>query len=79
MNLKAIFEEYSPNILEDEDFIYKIKLSINKLSETDRALLILYADTGSLEKTGKLLGVSDTTVYINIKRIRDIIKNDIQR
>ena len=72
--LKKIEEEYSKDPLKDDEQMYHLKEVIDTLDDTDKALLILYADEGSMAKTGKKFSVSAATVYANIKRIRETIK-----
>ena len=76
-SLKKIEEEYINDIFVDDDRMYKIKQIINELDDLDRALLIIYADEGSMAKAGKKFNVSAATIYANIKRIRNIIKEKL--
>ena len=73
-SLKKIEEEYISNIFIDDERMYKIKQIINELDDLDRAILIIYADEGSMAKAGRKFNVSAATIYANIKRIRNIIK-----
>ena len=73
-SLKKIEEEYIRDIFVDDDRMYKIKQIINELDDLDRAILIIYADEGSMAKAGSKFNVSAATIYANIKRIRNIIK-----
>ena len=61
----------------DDDRMYKIKQIINELDDLDRAILIVYADEQSMAKAGKKFNVSAATIYTNIKRIRNIIKEKL--
>ena len=76
-SLKKIEEEYVNDIFVDDDRMYKIKQIIDELDDLDKALLIVYADDGSMAKTGKKFNVSAATIYTNIKRIRQIIKEKL--
>ena len=64
--------EYNDSIFNEEDFkISKIKWIVeNKLSQSDRIILLLYCELGSQRKVGKMLGVSGSTINIEMKRIR---------
>ena len=73
-SLKKIEEEYVDDIFVDDDKMYKLKQIINELDDLDKALLIVYADEGSMAKAGKRFNVSAATIYTNIKRIRNVIK-----
>ena len=77
ISLKKIEEEYVDDIFVDDDKMYKLKQIINELDDLDRAILIVYADEGSMAKAGKKFNVSAATIYTNIKRIRNIIKEKL--
>ena len=77
ISLQKIEEEYEGDFLKDDERMYKLKQIINELDDLDRAILIIYADEGSMAKAGKKLNVSAATIYANIKRIRDIIKEKL--
>ena len=65
------------DIFNDDDRKVKLLRAIGKLTEADRRILYLYADTASMRDTGKALGVSASTVYYIVKRIRQQIKNEL--
>ena len=77
ISLKKIEEEYVNDIFIDDDEMYKIKEIIEDLDDLDKAILIVYADEGSMAKTAKKFNVSAATIYYNIKRIRNIIKEKL--
>lgn len=77
ISLKKIEEEYVDDIFVDDDKMYKLKQIINELDDLDKALLIVYADEQSMAKAGKKFNVSAATIYTNIKRIRNIIKEKL--
>ena len=76
-SLSKIIDEYNSDILVDDDRIFRLKEVINELDDLDRAILIVYADEGSMAKAGKKFNVSAATIYSNIKRIRNIIKEKL--
>ena len=76
-SLQKIEEEYIGDFLKDDDQMFKLKEIIENLDDLDRAILIIYADEGSMAKTGKKFNVSAATIYSNIKRIRQIIKEKL--
>ena len=76
-SLSKIIDEYNSDILVDDDNMYKLKQIINELDDLDRAILIVYADEGSMAKAGKKFNVSAATIYTHIKRIRQIIKEKL--
>lgn len=65
------------DIFNDDDRKVAILRSIGNLTEADRRILYLYAETASMRETGKALGVSASTVYYIVKRIRQQIKNEL--
>ena len=76
-SLSKIIDEYNSDIFVDDDRIFRLKEVINELDDLDRAILIIYADEGSMAKAGKKFNVSAATIYSNIKRIRNIIKEKL--
>lgn len=76
-SLQKIEEEYEGDFLKDDDQMFKLKQIINELDDLDRAILIMYADEGSMAKAGRKFNVSAATIYTNIKRIRNIIKEKL--
>ena len=77
ISLQKIIDEYNSDIFVDDDKMYELKQIINELDDLDKALLIVYADEGSMAKAGKKFNVSAATIYSNIKRIRNIIKEKL--
>ena len=77
VSLSKIEEEYEGDFLKDDESMFKLKQIIDELDDLDKAILIIYADEGSMAKAGKKLNVSAATIYANIKRIRDIIKEKL--
>lgn len=76
-SLQKIEEEYIGDFLKDDDNIFRLKQIIDELDDLDKALLIVYADEGSMAKAGKKFNVSPATIYTNVKRIRQIIKEKL--
>ena len=76
-SLKKIEEEYVSDIFVDDDQMFKLKEIIENLDDLDRSILIIYADEGSMKKAGSKFNVSAATIYSNIKRIREIIKEKL--
>lgn len=77
ISLSKIEEEYIGDFLKDDDQMFKLKEIIENLDDLDRAILIVYADEGSMAKAGKKFNVSSATIHSNIKRIRNIIKEKL--
>lgn len=79
-DIKKIMEDYQPDysiFTDDDEQMIKIKEAVQRLSDADRIIFILYCETGSLREVGKILGVSHTTVFKAIKEIKEQILNDI--
>lgn len=71
--------DYAPNpsvFRKDDARTHRLKEIIaGELSETDRRVILLYAETGSVRETARLLGVSKSTMALRVKQIKeDIIK-----
>ena len=77
ISLKKIEEEYEGDFLKDDEKMFKLKQIIENLDDLDRAILIIYADEGSMAKAGRRFNVSAATIYTNVKRIRQIIKEKL--
>lgn len=77
ISLSKIEEEYIGDFLKDDDRMFKLKEIIENLDDLDRAILIVYADEGSMAKAGRKFNVSAATIYTNIKRIRQEIKDKL--
>lgn len=77
ISLQKIEEEYEGDFLKDDDQMFKLKQIIENMDDLDKAILIMYAEKGSMAKTSKLFNVSAATIYTNIKRIRQIIKEKL--
>ena len=62
---------------EDSEQVNKLKYLIyNRLNETERRIILAYAEIGNLRDTAKLFRVSVTTIHKKIKNIREkIIKS----
>ena len=77
ISLSKIIDEYNSDIFVDDDRIFRLKEVINELDDLDKALIIVYADEGSMAKAGRKFNVSAATIYTNIKRIRQVIKEKL--
>ena len=77
ISLSKIEEEYEGDFLKDDDQMFKLKEIIKNLDDLDRSILIIYADEGSMAKAGSKFNVSAATIYTNIKRIRQVIKEKL--
>ncbi len=78
IDTKALMGEYAKNediFSEESEKVRLTKEALWDLSPTDRLLICLYSEIQSLRKLGELLGVSRTTAYLQIKRIKEKIRN----
>lgn len=73
-SIDRVFEEYSSDPLKDPEDIYELKSAIESLSHTDRTLITVYADTGSLKETSALLHISIYKAWKEVNRIKEEIK-----
>ena len=71
--LKKSQEEYLPNILEDSEEIFKLKTIVNNLPEVDRIIFLAYVELRSFTELSKVLGISRSSCFWTIKRIREEI------
>ena len=74
IKLKDIYADYEPDALNDTEEMYTLKEAIKNLSTGDRAIMLLYTDLGSIYRVASLLHVHPTTVYSNLKRIKEMLK-----
>ena len=77
--LKRALEEYKPNILEDDEEIYQIKQAVDNLQEVDRIIFLLYTELHSFTALSTILGISRSSCFWTVKRIREEIKEKLQR
>ncbi len=74
VKIQEIMEQFLPDdsLWSDEDAVLnRIKhIIFEELSETDKRVLLLYAELQSQREVGRKLGVSASTVNILIRKIR---------
>ena len=74
---KEQFNEYFK--YQETDYLDNYKFVIlNKLSESDRRIILLYTETGNLRDTAKYLNCSFTKLSYVIKNIREKINKHIK-
>lgn len=79
IDLKKINDEYKIDnddifIDLDWDYIKLIKIIESKLTKAERIIILMYAELQSVRKVGLVLGVSQSTAYAEIMRIKNKIK-----
>lgn len=77
-DIYAVLNDYAPSddVLSDDDILVQRvkKIVYTRLNETDRRILLAYAELGSLRQTAKLFKVSTSTIWLRIQEIRKKIK-----
>lgn len=77
--LQSLIDKYGDNgdmWSEEEQITRAIRYAVfNVLNDVDRVIFLLYVDLASLRDVGKVLGVSHSVVYKEIKRIKEIIND----
>ena len=75
---KEQFNEYFK--YQETDYLDNYKFVIlNKLSESDRRIILLYTETGNLRDTAKYLNCSFTKLSYVVKNIREKINKHISK
>lgn len=77
-DLKIALEQYQPDRLRDSEETYKLKEAIQKLPEVDKIIFLLYTELQSYTELSKVLGVSRSTCFWIIKRIREDLKEILE-
>ena len=79
--LRLLEKEYttSKGVFDEDDArVRRCKAALRRLSDSDRRLFILYAETGSVRKLSQILGVSKSTVQNRVSEIRRKLKKSIK-
>lgn len=81
LSLNELEEDYlSKDVFSQTDGMMELKDIIkNDLSDTDRAILLVYSEKGSMAKTGKIFCVSPATICDRMKQIRLQIKTKLDK
>lgn len=66
-------EDYLPNE-NDDDLTLSIKRKIQKLTEPEKRIFLLYAELGAYSKVAKIMKCSSPTVHKYIDIIREKLK-----
>lgn len=78
--LTQLKDEMEPDVLVDSEEIYNIKdIILHTLDENDRIVFLLYIEYNSLQKVADLLHVSQSTIFIRVRRIRNEIKEELNK
>ena len=79
--MRLLDEEYTTckGVFDEDDArVRRCKAALRRLSDADRRLFILYADTGSVRKLSQMLGVSKSTVQNRVSEIRRKLKKSMK-
>lgn len=68
--LRNILEQYKPDMLRDNEDLYKYKDALSQLEKSDQIIFSLYAELESERKVAELLGVSRSPIHKIITNIR---------
>lgn len=71
--IKTASPDYLPDLsifATDGERVAMLKQALARLSQADRTIVILYAETASLREVAKMLNVSHTTIRTELQRIR---------
>lgn len=78
-DIYAVLSEYAPTddvMSEDDTLTRNLKTVIyRRLDETERRIILAYAELGSIRDTARLFRVSPTTIWLRIQQIRNKIKD----
>lgn len=77
--LKRALEEYLPDVMEDSEEMYRIKQVVDNLQEVDRIIFLLYTELHSFTALSAILGISRSSCFWTVKRIREEIKEKLQK
>lgn len=80
--LKDSFKQYAykEDIFSEESEVFtKMKKAVSELPEPDRTIILCYAELGSLEKVSKIMNVSTSCIYWEIKRIRKELLKKLEK
>ena len=71
--LKRSLEEYLPNVMTDEEEMYKLKTIVSNLPEVEKVIFLAYTELRSFTELSKILNVSRSTCFWMIRNIRSKI------
>lgn len=81
-NIYDVEREYAPidDVLSEDDIeVHRVKKIVyTRLNETDRRIILAYAEIGNIRDTARLFKVSPTTIWLRIQEIRNEIKNYLE-
>lgn len=71
--LNNILEQFQPDMLRDDERIFKYKKAMQSLEKSDQIIFSLYAEMESERKVAELLGVSRSPIHKILTKIKQQI------
>ena len=68
--LKRALEEYLPDIMSDDEDLFKLKTIISNLPEVEKVIFLAYTELRSFTELSKILNVSRSTCFWMVRNIR---------
>ena len=68
--LKRALDEYLPDIMSDEEDLFKLKTIISNLPEVEKVIFLAYTELRSFTELSKILNVSRSTCFWMVRNIR---------
>ena len=68
--LKRALEEYRPDIMSDDEDLFKLKTIISNLPEVEKVIFLAYTELRSFTELSKILNVSRSTCFWMVRNIR---------
>ena len=68
--LKRALDEYLPNVMTDEEEMYKLKTIVSNLPEVEKVIFLAYTELRSFTELSKILNVSRSTCFWMVRNIR---------
>lgn len=62
----------------DEEHLEKLKAAMQRLPDTDRAVLLLYLEEHSYQEMAEILGISESNVGVKLNRIKVKLRKQIK-
>ncbi len=67
---ERLLEDYTPDPMRDDEYLYRIKDAVMKLPAADRNLLVRYSEEGSYSAVAKRYHLSVTAVRYKVEEVR---------
>jgi RNA polymerase sigma factor (sigma-70 family) len=71
--------EQADTASQQEENVQRLQQAMNQLKELDRALMILYLEEKSYVEIAEILGITETNVATKINRIKDRLKQELEK